>query len=68
MISIVEWINKLEKLKIDVSGEEVYLPVGLTYQKLLVGYQIINNFFQESDLFKLAFLLEKKVKFRRNKI
>jgi len=36
MIKIVEWINKLEELKIDV--------------------------------FKLAFLLEKKVKFRENKI
>jgi len=41
------------------------IPVDLTKQKLLVGIQIIGNFFQETALFKLAFLLEKKVKFRK---
>jgi len=41
------------------------LPVGLTKQSLPVGIQIMGNFFQESNLFKLAFLIEKKVKFRQ---
>lgn len=40
------------------------MPVSLTRQKLPVGIQIIGNFFQESNIFKLAFLLEKKVKFK----
>ncbi|MBS3818220.1 Asp-tRNA(Asn)/Glu-tRNA(Gln) amidotransferase subunit GatA [bacterium] len=38
------------------------LPVGFSQKKLPVGLQIIGNFFQESNLFKLAFRLEKKVK------
>ena len=28
MIKIIEWINKLEELKIDISGGEVYSPLG----------------------------------------
>jgi len=31
-----------------------------------LGIQVIGNFFRESKLFKLAFLLEKKVKFKNN--
>lgn len=41
------------------------LPMGLTKKKLPVGLQIIENFFQEAALFKLAFLVEKKVKSRK---
>jgi len=41
------------------------LPVCLTRQKMPVGIQIIENFFQEAALFKLAFLVEKKVKSRK---
>lgn len=35
MIKIVEWVNKLEKLKIDISGEEVYsfLSFSLPFRK-----------------------------------
>lgn len=42
------------------------LPVGLNRDGLPVGSQIIGNFFQESFLLKLAFLLEKKVRFNRH--
>ena len=45
----------------------ISIPVGLSQQKLPLGLQIMGNFFQESQLFKLAFLLEKKVKFRKSK-
>ena len=38
----------------------ISIPVGLTQQRLPIGFQILGNFFQESLLFKLAFLLEKK--------
>jgi len=41
------------------------LPVGLTRKKLPIGIQIMGNLFQESNLFKLAFLIEKKVKFKQ---
>ncbi|MFQ5721410.1 MAG: Asp-tRNA(Asn)/Glu-tRNA(Gln) amidotransferase subunit GatA [Candidatus Aminicenantales bacterium] len=41
------------------------LPVGTTKKKLPIGIQIMGNLFQESNLFKLAFLIEKKVKFRQ---
>ncbi len=44
----------------------ISIPVGLTKQNLPVGLQVMANYFQESLLFKLAFLLEKKVKFRKN--
>ncbi len=44
------------------------LPVGLSDEKLPLGIQVIGNFFQESSLFRLAFLLEKKVKFNQTKI
>jgi len=46
----------------------ISIPVGLSQQKLPLGLQIMGNFFQESQLFKLAFLLEKKVKFRKSKL
>jgi len=45
----------------------ISIPVSLSQQKLPLGLQIMGNFFQESQLFKLAFLLEKKVKFRKSK-
>lgn len=41
------------------------LPVGWSEEGLPIGLQIIGNFFQESRLFKLAFAIEKKVKFRK---
>jgi len=44
------------------------LPVGLNKENLPLGIQIVANFFQESRIFKLAFLLEKKVKFDNNKL
>ncbi|MFB0566321.1 MAG: Asp-tRNA(Asn)/Glu-tRNA(Gln) amidotransferase subunit GatA [Candidatus Aminicenantaceae bacterium] len=44
------------------------LPVGLTKKNLPLGIQIMANFFQESSIFKLAFLLEKKIKFDNNKL
>ncbi len=44
----------------------ISVPVGLTGENLPLGLQIMANFFQESLLFKLAFLLEKKVKFKKN--
>jgi len=44
------------------------LPVGLSKKNLPLGIQIVANFFQESHLFKLDFLLEKKVKFDNNKL
>jgi len=44
------------------------LPVGLNKKNLPLGIQIMANFFQESNIFKLAFLLEKKVKFDNNKL
>lgn len=43
----------------------ISLPVGMTETGLPIGLQIIGDFFQESKLFRLAFLLEKKVKFRK---
>jgi len=44
------------------------LPIGLNKENLPIGIQIMANFFQESQIFKLAFLLEKKVKFDNNKL
>jgi len=44
------------------------LPIGLSKGNLPIGIQIMTNFFQESRIFKLAFLLEKKVKFDNNKL
>lgn len=44
------------------------LPVGLSKENLPLGIQIMANFFQETCIFKLAFLLEKKVKFDNNKL
>ena len=41
------------------------LPVGLSREGLPVGMQIIGNFFQEMALFRLAFLLEKNVRFNK---
>ena len=46
----------------------ISIPVGLSRQRLPLGFQIMANFFRESKLFKLAFLLEKKVKFRKSKL
>jgi len=46
----------------------ISIPVNLTKQNLPLGLQIIGNYFQESLLFRLAFLLEKKVKFRQIKL
>jgi len=45
----------------------VSVPVGLDKKGLPLGIQVIGNFFQESSLFKLAFLVEKKVKFRKTR-
>jgi len=45
----------------------ISIPVGLSQQRLSLGLQIMGNLFQESQLFKLAFLLEKKVKSRTSK-
>jgi aspartyl-tRNA(Asn)/glutamyl-tRNA(Gln) amidotransferase subunit A len=44
------------------------LPVGMSKENLPLGIQILTNFFNESSIFKLAFLLEKKVKFGNNKL
>jgi aspartyl-tRNA(Asn)/glutamyl-tRNA(Gln) amidotransferase subunit A len=44
------------------------IPVGLSKENLPLGIQIMANFFQESRIFKLAFLLEKKVQFDNNKL
>jgi aspartyl-tRNA(Asn)/glutamyl-tRNA(Gln) amidotransferase subunit A len=44
------------------------LPIGLSKDNLPIGIQIMTNFFQESRIFKLAFLLEKKVKFDNNEL
>ncbi|NIM91314.1 MAG: Asp-tRNA(Asn)/Glu-tRNA(Gln) amidotransferase subunit GatA [Candidatus Aminicenantes bacterium] len=44
------------------------MPVGLSQKGLPIGIQIMASFFQESCIFKLAFLLEKKVKFDNNKL
>jgi aspartyl-tRNA(Asn)/glutamyl-tRNA(Gln) amidotransferase subunit A len=43
----------------------ISIPVGLTKQGLPIGLQVMADYFQESLLFKLAFLLEKKVKFKK---
>ena len=43
----------------------ISIPAGLTKQNFPVGLQVMANYFQESLLFKLAFLLEKKVKFKK---
>ena len=43
----------------------ISIPVGLTKQRLPIGLQVMADYFQESLLFKLAFLLEKKVKFKK---
>jgi len=45
----------------------VSLPVGFSQKKLPLGFQVIGNFFQESRLFKLAILIEKKVKSMQSK-
>ncbi|UCC39071.1 MAG: hypothetical protein JSV96_14875 [Candidatus Aminicenantes bacterium] len=45
----------------------ISIPAGFIQKKLPVGFQITGNFFQESGLFKLAFLIEKKVKSRKSK-
>ncbi len=43
----------------------ISIPIGVDQKGLPLGIQIIGNFFQESNLLKLAFSLEKKVKFRK---
>jgi len=43
----------------------ITVPVGLNKKNLPVGIQILGDVFQESLLFRLAFLLEKKVKFKK---
>jgi len=43
-----------------LAPQSISIPVGLTQQRLPIGFQILGNIFQESLLFKLAFLLEKK--------
>lgn len=43
------------------------LPIGRASDGLPAGLQIRGNFFQESLLFRLAFSLEKKVKFLHNR-
>jgi len=39
------------------------LPVRCSAKGLPIGIQLISDFFQESELFRLAFLVEKKVEF-----
>jgi aspartyl-tRNA(Asn)/glutamyl-tRNA(Gln) amidotransferase subunit A len=57
------------RVKANLAGIPVVsIPVGLSKQRFSVGFKIIGLFFQESQLFKLAFLLEKKVKFRTSKL
>jgi hypothetical protein len=51
MIKTVEWLDRLEELELDLLKGEVYSPA--------LGIKIMGNFFQESKLFKLAFLFEK---------
>jgi len=46
----------------------ISLPAGLSRGGLPLGFQIIGKHFHESDLFRLAFLIENKVKFYRYKI
>lgn len=41
------------------------LPVACSSTGLPIGIQLIGDFFQESKLFKLAFLVEKKVEFKK---
>lgn len=43
------------------------LPCGLSKEGLPLGVQLLGNFFQESLILKIAFLLEKKIKFKNNK-
>lgn len=43
------------------------IPVGLSTNGLPIGLQIIGNFFQEMRLFRLAFLIEKHVRFNKSK-
>jgi len=43
----------------------ISVPIGVDKRGLPLGIQVIGNFFQENTLFKLAFLLENKVKFRK---
>jgi aspartyl-tRNA(Asn)/glutamyl-tRNA(Gln) amidotransferase subunit A len=45
----------------------ISVPCGSSRDGLPVGLQVIGNHFQEGRLFQLAFLLEKKVKFKNNK-
>ncbi len=44
------------------------IPIGLSQKNLPIGIQIMANFFQEACIFKLAFLLEKKVQFGNNEL
>ena len=45
----------------------ISVPCGWSREGLPIGLQAIGNHFQEGRLFQLAFLLEKKVKFKNNK-
>jgi aspartyl-tRNA(Asn)/glutamyl-tRNA(Gln) amidotransferase subunit A len=44
----------------------ISLPAGLSRQGLPIGVQAIGQHFRESQLFQLAFLLEKKLQFKNN--
>jgi aspartyl-tRNA(Asn)/glutamyl-tRNA(Gln) amidotransferase subunit A len=46
----------------------ISLPVGLSQGGLPIGLQILGKHFHESELFRLAFLIENKVKFGSCKI
>jgi len=46
----------------------IFIPVGLSQQELSLGIQVMGNFFLESPLFMLAFLLEKKVISKTSKL
>ncbi len=50
-----------------LANSPVLFLLSLAKKKLPVGFQGIGNLFQESRLFKLAFLIEKKVKSRKSK-
>ncbi len=66
---IAMYLSDIFKVSANPAGiPAISTPVGLSQQKLPLGIQIMRKFFQESQLFKLAFLLEKKVKFRTSKL
>jgi len=62
----IDHICALAHLKLTEGEKALEQARRIDRKKLPIGLQIMGNFFQESRLFKLAFLLEKQVKFRTN--